>query len=1327
MGSKKAELYQISVGQKRKNLDARAFKALFKRQRTKEDLPDIHGKLEGPDNMSHICDGNGRVISSKPIGGEDASDECCKRLKGNSRRVRIDKATGGDLQKSIGNLRTDSEILGNNVTVDSNYIDDIVAESPKPLGADSLIDTKTDISTRKSFDDSERLPTGCSITENTSTSGSADCMVGPQRVDPAIGHSTMTATNLAESLEMDSISTGDAPNSMSGRRSLGAEVGTGGLEERFSLLSDEDSSKEPSRIIDDTPLFSLSKEKKAKLGIEEIVEIILKKKLGMNVRAAGSEIDDNIKKIRKKCKKLMKKLVRKQEEEVQGLLRTWEEEKVKLEKDHKLESAVTCFIYGQGLVQTSKLKILDDKFAKKMEEHYILKDMQLNSLKEKQLAARDEACQKAGDWLAAGTVNGSRPFGFESENGPECTGSGTHVGPENVVVMFQEHAEDPNPSINLFPQGNEVAPSDISISVLAETTDSGYLAETMSDMETFSSPNDVGVMSLERSSENSVGQLNQLFQSCDITEKIGAANLPVCGEQITDEIRPVEMYQEGSTELTRPVSDDILLHGDPVESNNTSNIGYSIGLPNTEVNHRSEPCESGSGSLPFPGQPLVHSEEMLAFPDHCGLLKQHVSQNEIHQVASAELEDRDTPAAEIQNTSQVEVATSEFGDAVTLVQSNHLIPVTGNGEQLNHLSADAPLVCIRYPPHEIEHQNRDQGTNFSPTVVAGEREDFSHEFISHHNHLDLEQASRISHEQNVDFVRSPDNTVMSEVASTTELPNQSAPQSGIDADHFHGPINNDSEITRSTCVRELQNEIHQVASAELEKLDTPAVEIKNTSQTEVASDAVTLVQSNHAVPVTGNYEQLHHLSVDAPLICNQSAPNGIDNQNGDQVTNFSQIVEARETFSNEFVSQSSENLHHSHLYMGQASRISREQSVEVFVRSPDNTVMAQAVSTIERPNQSVPQLGVDAGLLRGPSYLFVHPTHPVTSWNSTPSLVAEPLQNELEKLLKEAERLEKIYEDSVSQLKSACEKEIQEIISQICTKYDKKLQVAEANFRFKKNELEKSKNLVLMNTKLAAAFRSKFQFRPLQLQQVFTSSFEQHLHQPSLPPSMRISPLASASRPPPSQQTLAPSAEALNQLHMLPPVRSSPVAIRNATASPPIQSIQRAGPVLLGTSARPLVIASHTPAAHPGIAEIRSRAPHLQPFRLAAAPSMAHSSFSAIPQQHSQPVFPPQLVATTRPAPCPPRLPQLIPNHVPQNAHEPQSRQQFHLNQSESPIDLLRDMNCHALMNRNVPPLADVDSKVLSLEPSNLVTLGNIQGNPASSAVDTDIICLSDE
>ncbi|XP_073142508.1 uncharacterized protein [Henckelia pumila] len=1415
MGSKEAELYQKSIAKKRKKLDARAFKALFKRQRTKEDFPDIHGKLEGPDNMSHIYNDNGRVINSKPIGGVDVSDECCKRFQGNLRHSSIDKESGGDLQKSI--------------------------ESPKPLGADSLTDTRIGSSTRKSFDDSERLPTGCSITENTSISksGSADCMVRPQHVDPAIGeltelqgtqvaaskegHSTTTANNLAESLQMDSISTDHAPNSVTGQSSFGAKVGTGGSEGKYSLLSeqnnrhnflrvelerlcqivelsedathkvrefleyviqnhdissdtpaiihafqlsvcwiatriakqkvdkkdtynlakkhlnyqcteeqvcsvyskmrplklkylqssqnasdsgiirmlaDEDSKKEPYHIIDGTPSFSLSKEKKAKLEIKEIVEIVLKQNLGMNAKTAGSEIHEKIKKIRKKCEKLLRKLVRKQEEEVQGLVRTWEEEKVELEKENKMESAVTRYIHAEGLVQTSKLKILGDNFAKKMEEHNLLKDVQLNSLKEKHLAARNEEYRKAADWLAGaiacasklGTGNGPQPFDFKSQYGPECTESGKQIGLEDVVTMFQEHAE--NPSINLCPQGNDVATSDASINVPTETVDSGCLVETMSNMGTFSPPKEVGVMSLERPSETLVGKLNQLVQSCNITEEIGAANLPVCGEQITDEIRPVETCQEGPTVLTKSVSDDIVLHGDPVESNNTSNIGDSIVLPDTEVSHVSG-CRSSNDGLPFP---LVHSEEMLPLPDHRGLLKHHVSKNEIHLLASAELEDRDTPAAEIRSTSQVEVEASELSDAVALVQSNQTVSVTGNCEQLNLLSADASLVCDQHPPHEIEHQNRDQGTNFSPTVVARETEDFSHDFISqsgenlHHNHLILGQTSRISHEQNVELVHSPDSTVMSEVVSTTELPNQAAPRSGIDAGHLHEPINNDTEITRSTCIQESQNENHQMASAELEKLDTSALEIKNTSQTEVASDAVNLVQSNHAVPVTGNYEQLHQLSVDASLICNQSSPNEMENQNGE---------------------------------MGQESRISHVQSVEMFVRSPGNTVMAQA-STTARPNQSVPQMGIGAGHLRGPSHLLVHPTHPVTSRNSTPSLVADPLQNELEKLLKEAVQLEKIYGDAVSQLKSSCEKEIQEIINQIRTKYDQKLQEAEANFRLKKNELEKSKNLVLLNTKLAEAFRYKFHFRPLQLHQVFKSSFEQHLHPPSLQAPMTISPSASASRPP-SQQTSVPSAEALNQLHM-PSARSSPVAIRNFTASQPIEAMLRAGSVLSGTSARPLVIASHTPAANPHIAEIRSRAPHLQPFRLPAAPYMAPSSFSAMPQRHPQLIFPPQLIATPRPSPPPPRQPQLIPNHVPQNTLQPRSGQPIHLNLTQSPIDLLRDMNSNVLMKHNLPPLADFDSTVGSLEPTNHVTpLGNIQGNTASSAVDTNIICLSDE
>lgn len=59
------------------------------------------------------------------------------------------------------------------------------------------------------------------------------------------------------------------------------------------------------------------------------------------------------------------------------------------------------------------------------------------------------------------------------------------------------------------------------------------------------------------------------------------------------------------------------------------------------------------------------------------------------------------------------------------------------------------------------------------------------------------------------------------------------------------------------------------------------------------------------------------------------------------------------------------------------------------------------------------------------------------------------------------------------QLKSECDKEIEELVARIRRKYDKKLDEAEASFSLKRNELETWQNKVMMNKMLAEAFRSK--------------------------------------------------------------------------------------------------------------------------------------------------------------------------------------------------------------------------------------------------------------
>lgn len=59
------------------------------------------------------------------------------------------------------------------------------------------------------------------------------------------------------------------------------------------------------------------------------------------------------------------------------------------------------------------------------------------------------------------------------------------------------------------------------------------------------------------------------------------------------------------------------------------------------------------------------------------------------------------------------------------------------------------------------------------------------------------------------------------------------------------------------------------------------------------------------------------------------------------------------------------------------------------------------------------------------------------------------------------------------QLKSDCEKEIEEVVAKIRQNYVNKLQAVEALFVAKKKELDTNHNRVLMNKILADAFRSK--------------------------------------------------------------------------------------------------------------------------------------------------------------------------------------------------------------------------------------------------------------
>lgn len=70
-----------------------------------------------------------------------------------------------------------------------------------------------------------------------------------------------------------------------------------------------------------------------------------------------------------------------------------------------------------------------------------------------------------------------------------------------------------------------------------------------------------------------------------------------------------------------------------------------------------------------------------------------------------------------------------------------------------------------------------------------------------------------------------------------------------------------------------------------------------------------------------------------------------------------------------------------------------------------------------------------------------------------------------------------------SQLKSDCEKEIEEMIAEIRNKYNARLQEADTKYSLRKNELGGNLKKVLLNKLLADTFRSKCnELKPSKLQ-----------------------------------------------------------------------------------------------------------------------------------------------------------------------------------------------------------------------------------------------------
>ncbi|KAK0583701.1 hypothetical protein LWI29_001666 [Acer saccharum] len=459
-------------------------------------------------------------------------------------------------------------------------------------------------------------------------------------------------------------------------------------------------------------------------------------------------------------------------------------------------------------------------------------------------------------------------------------------------------------------------------------------------------------------------------------------------------------------------------------------------------------------------------------------------------------------------------------------------------------------------------------------------------------------------------------------------------------------------------------------------------------------DAVASDQSNHGAQATEPLAQPQLLtSIDSPSGHNPSglpSVSGIEHQpsNG-HIAN--QITQAPTVIVEHSV---------------ELSDLAVSQSIASFVPNPPIDIPIDGLGT----NTCDPRM---ASVTPVYSNHTVPNVHPGASQFSLP-LYRDPLQKELDRLRKEIEESVKTHEETKLQLKSDCDREIEEVVTQIRKKYEIKLKETEAEFLTKKREVDANHNKVLMNKILADAFRSKCtdlkQTNTAVQQEVYSSfihqmarlSSQHHAQRPSAAGPVTSGPLTVT-----PQTTVAPAVSLQTSL---------PAGLQTG-----VQVVHHSSALFSSTPTRPSHSSSVTPPVGHQVGSGLSAPPHLRPFRP-----------SGMAPSHPIPNNPP---ATS------PMLPQ-HPTQTPLPAYQSLTQNRAHRvntsggvpslpNSSLSALELLLDVSnrsgSNPILPTTLPSQSDLHSSFGSTAQPESGMRSSRQANPVQNSGASDVVCLSDD
>ncbi|KAM0999812.1 hypothetical protein PS1_006470 [Malus domestica] len=1092
---------------------------------------------------------------------------------------------------------------------------------------------------------------------------------------------------------------------------------------------------------------------------------------------AQEDVSKSIKGIQKTLQKKMKKLIEKQSKDNSEVLRTYEEEKGRLERELKAETIVirSCFQNSTSM-RTDKLKMLEKKIEENNNQH----DLRLEHLEASQLEARTKLREMGKRWveevqawaraelLDRSPSNTLKPW-LECSRTSDCQSSEDHED----FATFRVHDFD---SIVHSGTGGIKRPSPTPESVPAEA-----VAHTVPIRTEETPARPLGALdmtSVAASCTDFMGKTkNKAESSSDVQESVVSVN-PCAKAQITDG------GAAGNGELDVP---EVASSTDGFQKVVTSSLPFQERIPSADTSpiYHGEVrldvpravCSTDSPRRPHPSN-LPSDGAALNMPDKeapLGLPETACSSHSLQNVISVRepspeenhVAKRTMPDKEVESEVFETVSLNDaLGNLVSvdLLAGGQMLEKVTEHETVSS-SHDLHDVSVNPPPSE--------GRIHKVMVTVPDKE------------VDSGVLETSSSSDRLEYCVS-----VNPLSSEEEIPEKSTEYEPVSSSHgLHNvpPVSPTSE-----------EQIHEV-TVHMPTKEVDLSVLQTVSSDDGQGNLASLVPPSSDEQICEKPTEKETSEVD--LIASGSAP-GAYQQNGvDTMTNGSSdqempLVNSPGVHPVALVPGGSATVDQAYQDKGTLIETSDAEQEDAEASKQSNTcqqventapesalTVASNLSNRElpdietvvqqpsynTPDNSAPELSSAGGVEIRPSeyrtsnqvsHASMHfvenisdlsnqtvlrpvtsstsefelsfsdtSAAPVTSaFNSLPINAApqggsqaplpsytDPLQYELERLNKQTDHMLKSHEDAKLRLKGDCDKEIEEAVAEIQRKYELRSQEVEAEFLLKKKELDSIHHKVLMNKILAEAFRSKC----MDLRASGASGVQQDGNSSFTQQLVQLSMHDTQRNSPVAGSSLA-STPAANLQTSTAPLPSPPApapATNPLYIAPPQQTVPLSTSPIPSIPARlPHISSISSTGNSQGGGTIRAPAPHLQPFR----PSTSMSN----QQSHSNsPATPPSLPHIPRsPAPGQPSVPH-------NRAHQPKNPGDLSALRSLSALGLLMNMNSRsgASPPGSSPSLPNlVPNRDLS-NLSNPPLTGSARVNPVNTGGPTDIVCLSDD